>query len=273
MANKKKEEAAAPFVEETKTAPVQEEKKEEGAPSKIDEGDPKYIGGGIPEEFLTVLKDLQRKVQELEKRPDVSISAEEQETLNAKDDYLETPAIFFALAFRYRIHGDKRYGRESLPPLREAIVFKEAERYRKHATNGKGMEMISICQTVVRSKATAQWLREHSFYGIKFFENLSRAKNVNITLMEKMAEMNTIVTSMNDYAVVERAKLLRIPIESPDMRELRKELVRKMAEKELKNQGESLKAALTAPRDENGRVYEWKNPDVNSDIKIADNQY
>jgi hypothetical protein len=236
-------------------------------------GEAKSFPEGMPKEYLEVLKDLQEQVADLKSnQAAVSEALIEEGYENPVDDYLEEPAVFFAFSSRYGIYGDKRYNKEVLPPRGEAIRFEKLYRYKKSSGSGaRGNTVISVSQAVVRSKATAEWLREHSLFGIKVFEDAGKAQNVNVTLAEKMAEMNAVVTTMSDHDVIQRATREDVPISSGDIGLLRKQLVRKLAEGALKNEKNIREIKLREGEfDENGRkVEQGKVGDVDADLKTT----
>ncbi len=226
--------------------------------------------GEVPEQFLKLIEDLREEIEELKKRP-THVSVEEQEMIDVREDYLETPATFFAFSTRFALWGDKRFGKESIPPAGEEIIFKRLHRYNRPATSGKGQETVCTCVAVVRSKKAAEWLREHSLFGIKFFERMDKVQKINVTLAEKMVEMNAVVSNMNEYQVIERCKVENIDIDIPDARQLRKLLIKKLAEKEIKKIEHQHKMSFAGERDEEGRKVEWKK--VGTEVHASDDAY
>jgi len=267
MAKKQETKEALPFDE---TLVAENPKDKESAKKDGSQGEAKNLQN-LPPEYLQIIKDLQEQVAILAENQKVLASKDDDENFDAKQDYLDIPATFFAFSLRFAIFGDKRYGREVLPPREESIIFEKLHRYARQATTGRGMEMVSVCQATVRSKETAKYLREHNLYGIKFFESIKKAQSVNVTLAEKMSEMNSVITNMNDYQIIERAKRENIIIGSADVRELRRELVRVMAESALKKQEQIHRLNFSGERDEEGRKVEWKKVgDTDSDLKQSE---
>lgn len=250
---------------------------EEGVPfaeeKEMTVGEAKSFPEGMPTEYMEVLKDLQEQVADLKSnQAAVSEALIEEGYENPVEDYLEEPAVFFAFSSTYGIYGDKRYNKEVLPPRNEAIRFEKLYRYKKNSGGGgRGNTVISVSQAVVRSKATAEWLRDHSLFGIKVFEDAGKAQNVNVTLAEKMAEMNSVVTTMSDHDVIQRATREEIPISSGDISLLRKQLVRKLAEGALKNEKNVREIKLREGEyDENGRkVKQGKVGEIDADLQTT----
>lgn len=220
--------------------------------------------------YKELIEDLRRDIEEL-KSQQSTVSENEvwNEDYDAKEDYLDSPAVFFAFSCWYGVYGDKRYGREVTPPRNQPIIFEKLYRYSKK-TGGRTAEMVSVSQATIRSSSMADWLRSHSLFGIKFFEDMGKAQNVNITLAEKMSEMNNVVNRLNDHAVIERCTREGITVATGDLMELRKVLTRKLAEEALKNEKHQREIKLRAgERDEEGRVVENRKVDVDNDIQTT----
>lgn len=206
-----------------------------------------------------ILADLQNQISELKKAKDVDTSEE----IKAADDYLDVPAVFFSFSFEYSCHADVRNGKESLPPLGQFVKFKKLYRYNRKGAAGRGVETISVSQATIRSKSTAEWLRKHTLFGIKFFENINDVKSVDVTLAEKMAESSARVSSMSDLQVIERSRAEGIPTNA-DLDQLRKELIQKLALDDIKRKQNSRKKVIEV--DENGRAL---TPSILSDDKVS----
>ena len=211
----------------------------------------------VDKETLTALVfDLKSQLEDLQERN--TRSFEEDEEYDILDDYLEVPAVFFCFSQEYSVHGDKRNGRESLPPL-GFVKFKPVYRYHRKA--GRGIDVIAVSQTVIRSKAQANWVRKHSLFGIKFFENVDDVTSVDTTLAEKMAAQSSRVQKMSDLQVIERARQENLPVHQ-DIDKLRKELVQKLAEDDIKRNSKKKEAFFRAERDEHNRVVIDKSGEV-----------
>jgi hypothetical protein len=206
------------------------------------EAKPQTEAGMQQEELLGIVQDLQSKIARLEAKDegDTQRSAPDTdgrtETI-AADDFLEVPAIFFAYSTAYALSGDKRRNKYENAPGGEMIKFRKAYRYEKRSSRGRGVDIVSTCSVKVQSKQLAEWLRGHTLFGIKFFENMSEAANVDVSFAEKMSQVQGVISSMSDMQVIERARMIEgININTPDTDYIRKQLVEKIARKEM--QGE-----------------------------------
>ena len=148
------------------------------------------------------------------------------------DDWMDNPVVFFAFSINFSIHGDKKMGVESSPP-QGAIKFNPIVRTKKQGRRGE--EVISVSSVKVQSKSVAEYLRNHSQFGIAFFEDMESVLNINSSWAQKLVEANTFIHRMSDQKVIARCKQEMIPI-GTDITKMRKALVEKVAEKSMKHQ-------------------------------------
>ncbi len=199
--------------------------------------------------MMELLLQLQKEIEDLKKNN--TREAEDSDEFDTLADYLEVPAVFFSFSSEYACHADVRNGKESRPPLGDFIKFKKLYRYNRKGA-GRAVETIAVSQAIVRSKKTAEWIRKHTLFGIKFFENINDAKSVDVTLAEKMAEAAGRVSSMSDYQVIERARIENIYVHQ-DLEKLRKELIQKLAKNDIQKVKTKQALEISAERDDNSR--------------------
>ena len=215
--------------------------------------------------YEKLVEDLRRDItEELRRKSSEGLVIGDDEDYDPREDYLEKPAVFFSFNVWYGIYGDKRYGREVLPPRGEKIEFKKLYRYAKR-TGGKTSETISVSQTTIRSRSVAQWVREHTKFDIKFFEDLGTAQSINVTLATKMNDMSNVISSLSDHAVLERCKREQINVDTGDLGILRKHLIRKMAEDALKNEKQQHELKIGSVQEEDGKLKSIENRSINID--------
>lgn len=191
------------------------------------------------QELLGIVKDLQRKIAKIEENKVTDLGTEGKKETIAADDFLEVPAIFFSYSTSYVINGDKRRNKVVKAPGEEMVKFRKAYRYERRSASKRGVDIVSTCSVSVQSKALAEWLRGHTLFGIKFFENMSEATNVDVSFAEKMSQVQGVIASMSDMQVIERAKEFEgIKIDTPDTDFIRRQLVEKLARKQMN--GESI---------------------------------
>lgn len=153
-------------------------------------------------------------------------------------DYLEEPAVFFAYSSFFRIQDDRRFGQNVMIPYGKAARFKRLYRYHK----GKSRfdtQTISVCQAVIRSKKIAEWLRSHTLFGVRFFETLDDARNVDHIMAEKLTEITLLLNSMTQHEILRRARAAveqdgAVITMSSDVAAVKKQLSFHMVEKQMK---------------------------------------
>lgn len=148
---------------------------------------------------------------------------------NLQEDWLENPVVFFAFSYQFSIHSDMRRGVEEIPP-HGAIRFKPVIRTKRK--KGKETQVISVSSVIVHSKEVVDYLRNHTQYGILFFENVESAMNVDATWAQKMVEAQTSISRLSDVQVISRAQQEGLAVtQSPE--DMRRQLVEKMAKRSI----------------------------------------
>ena len=148
------------------------------------------------------------------------------------DDYLETPATFFSYSFTFTLFGDKRFNRDIKTPYNKPIRFKHTFRTTRKGTSRYDKTTLSLCTAHIYSKKELEWLRSHTLYGIKFYENIGDVEKVDVRLANKMVSVNNMLNSMTQHEVISKAKNEGISM-IDNIDEVRKTLTVKMAQKEL----------------------------------------
>lgn len=157
-----------------------------------------------------------------------------------EDDWLEQPVIFFAFSFNFSIHGDKKRGVEEVPP-HGAIRFSPLIRTKRKGQ--RGTQVISVSSVKVQSKQVAEYLRNHSQFGIAFYENMGAAYNVDSTWAQKMIEAQQSVSRLSDMQVIARAKQEGLSVtQSPEG--MRKQLIEIQAKRSIDQQSRMLYAGI-----------------------------
>lgn len=169
-----------------------------------------------------------------------------------EDDWLEKPVTFFAFSMRYSIHSDRRRGQEVLPPFGEPIKFKPLIRH-KRPGRGKEVEVVSVSSVSIQSAQVVDYLRNHSLFGIYFYENMENAMNVDSSWAHKMVEAQRSLARLSDMQIVARAKQEGVSVsQSPERmrRELSEILAKKAQEQHERILNQKLKTSVI---DEKGR--------------------
>lgn len=150
------------------------------------------------------------------------------------NDYLDKAAVFFCYSFSHTCIGDRRLGHAIKTPYDSPIRFKRLYRYKKPGTSKYDAEMVSMSCAIIRSKKEAEWIRKHSLYGIKYFENINDVSSINRSFADKLVEVNNMLSGMSQFEVVERAKQENVKI-TADVDDVKKRLSYHLAEKAMKN--------------------------------------
>jgi hypothetical protein len=151
------------------------------------------------------------------------------------EDYLDVPALFFCYKSAYTLFGDKRLGKVTGTPSGQPIRFTNTFRTKRYGRNPREVEVYHVSTAKIHSKIEAEWLRNHTLFNIVFFERIGDATTVDVYLAEKMAEVNATVSVWNAYQVIEKAKVMNIPITN-DIENMRKQILVKMAQGEIQAQ-------------------------------------
>lgn len=149
-----------------------------------------------------------------------------------KDDYLDTPVVLFCYSHSHICMGDKRFGQAVKTPYDTPIRFKHLMRYKKPGTSRYNDEMITMSSISIRSKKEAIWMKKHTLFGIKYFEDIQEVQSVSKTFSDKLVETSMHLNTMSEYEVIERAKAEKIEI-TTDVDDIRRRLVYIIAEKAM----------------------------------------
>lgn len=149
-----------------------------------------------------------------------------------KDDYLDKPVVLFCYSHSHICMGDKRFGQSVKTPYDTPIRFKHLMRYKKPGTSRYNDEMITMSSISIRSKKEAVWMKKHTLWGIKYFEDIQDAKDVSKTFSDKLVETSMHLNTLSEYEVIERAKAEEIEI-TTDLDDIRRRLVYIVTEKAM----------------------------------------
>lgn len=153
------------------------------------------------------------------------------------EDELEKPIQFFTHSVGYVIVDDKRNGFASINPYRKkAIEFKY--KYSKRKGHGMEQNMEHFATYLCSSKKEAEWLRNHSYFGIKFFDNLSEAMNVGDKQSMLFAQYFNNIQNMDVSVVRTESRRRGLPTYE-DISKQRVSLATAMAKERMENEEES----------------------------------
>ncbi len=147
-------------------------------------------------------------------------------------DYLDTPVVLFCYSHSHICMGDKRFGQNVKTPYDTPIRFKHLMRYKKPGTSRYNDEMITMSSVSIRSKKEAIWMKKHTLFGIKYFEDIQDAQSVSKTFSDRLVETSMWLNSMTEFEVIERAKAEQLEITS-NVDDIRRRLVYSITEKSM----------------------------------------
>jgi hypothetical protein len=242
MAVKKVEKDVTPKAEETvfqevnaeevkkEETPVVEEKKEEVLPVSLVQKMMKELEDRFTNQINKIKTNVAQK----------DIDADLDYIQDLQDDWLEQPVVFFAFSLNFSIHGDKKRGIESTPP-NGAIKFKPLVRTKRK--RGRDVQVVSVSSVKIQSQSELDYLRNHSQYGIAFFENMTSAMAVDSTWAQKMMEAQQSISRLSDMQVIARIQQEGLSVsQSPEA--MRRQLVELTAERAKAQQDRLLYGSL-----------------------------
>ena len=221
-------------AQEMKEEQVVVEKKEEALPVSIVEKMMKELEEKLLNKFSSQINKL--KTAEAQKTIDADLAYVEE----LQEDWLEQPVVFFAFSMNFSIHGDKKRGVESTPP-HGAIKFKPLVRTKRK--RNRDVQVISVSSIKVNSASEVEYLRNHSQYGIAFFENMTSAMAVDSTWAQKMMEAQQSISRLSEMQVIARVQQEGLSVtNSPEA--MRRQLVELTAERAKNQQDKMLYGSL-----------------------------
>lgn len=152
----------------------------------------------------------------------------------APNDFLDTPAIFFTYDFSHTCFADRRNGQLILPP-EQAIRFEHSFRYPHGSGSTKDARMVNLSIFKTYSQAEADWIKEHSMFGIRYFEEIKNANADDAIQAQAMVNIANGVNRMSTHQLIERAKALPDVTVVSDIPNLRLQVVQSLTAIEMSN--------------------------------------
>jgi hypothetical protein len=209
-------------------------KKEDALPVSIVEKMMKELEEKLLNKFSSQINKL--KTAEAQKEIDADLAYVQ----DLQEDWLEQPVVFFAFSMNFSIHGDKKRGVETLPP-NGAIKFKPLVRTKRK--RNRDVQVVSVSSIKVNSASEVEYLRNHSQYGIAFFENMTSAMAVDSTWAQKMMEAQQSITRLSDMQVIARVQQEGLSVTN-STEAMRRQLVEITAERAKNQQDKMLYGSL-----------------------------
>jgi len=163
----------------------------------------------------------------------ISLRQYSEEEINV-DDYLEEPVMVYCYRFLHICIGDTRWGQPVKTPYNRPIRFKPLYRYQKPGVSRYDTEIVSMSCAILRSKKERDFIRNHTHFGICYFESPKETHNIERQLADKLVEMSNMLNSMSQFEVIERARMEGMKITN-DVDDIKKRLTYLLAEQSMKN--------------------------------------
>lgn len=163
------------------------------------------------------------------------------------EDLMKEPVVFWSQGFQYVIGDDKKNGRPIPAPL-GVIDFKAVSSVRRQ--NGKEQNMLILSKHVCQSKKELAFLRNHTMYGIRFFEKSDDVESVDVRYASLIAQHAQGLRNMDAYRVFEQAKNLKLPLTTDDPNTMRIILAQHYAKADVEKSEEAMKASIRKEKKE-----------------------
>lgn len=170
-----------------------------------------------------------------------------------EEDYLQDAVVFFTFSTQSFIYADFRNGKEIKCPNGK-VHFKCIHRQIRKTSGGE--KSIQISSVKVQSKRQLEFLRSHTLFNVQFFEDINHVKNVDAVWAAKLVEMNTQISQFSDAQIIDRSRILQLPI-TKDLTQMRRDLVEHMAKMQRRKEEELSESRIsTQHKTDGGSVIE-----------------
>lgn len=162
-------------------------------------------------------------------------------------DLLEKAVVFWSQGFQYVIGDDRKNGLAIPAPL-GVVDFKAQSSKRKQ--NGKEQQMLILCKHVCLSKKELAFLRNHTMYGIRFFEKVDDVESVDVRYATLIASYAQGLRNMDAIRVFDTARHLQIPITTDNPDTMRVVLAQHYAKADVERSEEAQKTNIRKEKKE-----------------------
>lgn len=152
------------------------------------------------------------------------------------DDYLEREdwVIFFSPCGGTCIVDDRRKGQRVLLPYGKKVIWFQ-QTIADHIQKGKDMHLLVLSNYVCKSKKEAEWIRNHSLFGFKFFESIEQTIASDVVKMQRLSRIMSDVQQYSPHNLLQHAKSYNVPV-GEDFNAIRYSLAQAMADAEEKRE-------------------------------------
>jgi hypothetical protein len=182
--------------------------------------------GMNPQQFIELVAAVSKASKEKPDDQKLSVKRFVDERDIDPKDFDKDGVLFCAYSTGYFITDDVRQGFPVSTPYGNDIFFKFQGQNKSRDSRGREV-LNTYCAYLSRSKKEQQWLREHRYYGIKFFESATEAMSTDAVRAQKLARFIDAVMSMDQHQVVMNCQAYKVPV-SENMRAMRITLASRM---------------------------------------------
>lgn len=135
------------------------------------------------------------------------------------DDFDKDGVRFCAPFVGYVVVDDIRQGHRVLLPYNKRSIFFEYSATRR-MQQGKYQAIAPYSVYVSHSKKEIEWLKNHSHYGIFFYESATKAVGADIQRMQKLSRIMTVLQQYDHIDLIKRCREYNVEIgeDAPAMR-------------------------------------------------------
>jgi hypothetical protein len=134
---------------------------------------------------------------------------------------------------------DKRNGKNVRAPF-DIIAFRYEST--KKVVHGRETDLIHLSTYTCKSRTELKWLREHSRFGISFFDNIKTALSTDVERATKLAKQMIILSRIGQASIIGMCKERGLPITS-DLDSMRAALAYHSVETEMARVKNSFEAS------------------------------
>lgn len=183
-----------------------------------------------------------RATKETTEGIDVNYEAGIDESQIPVDDYMEQPALFFSPCGGTCIVDDRRKGQRVLLPYGKKVIWFDNPAATK-IQRGKDLHLIVICTYLCKSIKEAEWIRNHTLFGTKFFESIEQTVSKDVVKMQRLSRTMTDVQQYSPHDLLRHAKSYGVTI-GQDYDKVRFALAEAMVDKEEEREEQSTQRSL-----------------------------
>lgn len=195
-------------------------------------------GGLSPEQFKSIMEAVKAPTKELDYEEGVY---EEQIPV---DDFDAEGVRFCAPFVGYCIVDDVRKGQRVKLPFGKKSVFFDYAATRK-VQQGKYEATAPFSVYRSHSKKEIEWLRNHTYYNVMFYESSNAAVQADLLKIQKLGKFMSILKNLEFHDIIKRCNEYGVPI-SEDAPTMRMQLAQKIVEREMELEGVTAQQKLEA---------------------------